>query len=132
MKKYIHQFIRCGILGWCIEIIFTALTSLRRRELSLNGNTSLWMFPIYGSASFIGPLSKLLKKNPFWKRGLIYATIFFTGEYCYGSLLKKKELCPWDYSHSKWNINKIIRLDYLPLWFMAGLLYERLLADKAS
>lgn len=132
MKKYIQQFIRCGILGWCIEIIFTSLSSLRRRDLSLKGNTSLWMFPIYGLACFIAPLSRLLEKNPIWKRGLIYAAVFFIGEYSCGSLLKKKEICPWDYSHSKWNIQKVIRLDYLPLWFLAGLLYERLLADKDS
>ena len=132
MKKYIHNFIRCGILGWCIEIIFTALLSFRNRQLALKGNTSLWMFPIYGCASFFAPISTLLKEKAFWIRGLIYATLMFGGEFLYGLLLTQKGFCPWDYSRSKWNIKKIIRLDYLPLWFVTGLLFERLLADKDS
>lgn len=58
--------------------------------------------------------------------------LIFTGEYFTGTLLTKKEICPWDYSHSKWHIKKIVRLDYLPYWFLAGLLFERLLAETDS
>lgn len=130
MKKYIHNFIHCGILGWCLEIIFTAMDSFRKRKFSLKGNTSIWMFPIYGCACFLAPIRHLLKgKSPF-VRGLTYAALIFTAEYLTGTLLNRKQLCPWDYSRSKWNIKKIIRLDYLPLWFMAGLLFERLLAES--
>ncbi len=55
--------------------------------------------------------------------------LIFTGEYFSGTLLQKKNLCPWDYSRSKWNIKKIVRLDYLPCWFMTGLLFEKLLSE---
>ena len=44
----LKNFLKCGLTGWCMEISFTALDSLRRRDMTLKGCTSLWMFPIYG------------------------------------------------------------------------------------
>lgn len=132
MKKFILNFIHCGILGWCLEIIFTALHSFRRREYKLKGNTSLFMFPIYGMAAFLAPFFRIFKGKPLWFRGLFYAFCIFTGEYSTGYLLRKKDLCPWDYSHSKWNIHGLIRLDYLPCWALAGLLFEWLLTDHTD
>lgn len=130
MKKLIHNFIHCGILGWCLEITFTALSSFRRREFKLTGNTSIWMFPIYGMASFLAPVCKIVKKQHFLIRGFVYALLIFAGEFITGSLLMRKEICPWDYCRSKWNINKIVRLDYLPCWIFAGLLFERLIRES--
>lgn len=130
MKKLIHNFIHCGILGWCLEISFTAMDSFRRREPTLKGNTSLYMFPIYGMAAFLAPICRLLKGKPVILRGLTYAGLIFTAEYATGALLRKKSRCPWDYSRSKWNVNRLIRLDFIPFWFAAGLLFERLLQES--
>lgn len=132
MRKYIHNFIHCGILGWCMEILFTAFHSLRRRQLALKGNTSVWMFPIYGCACFLAPVCRLLRKKPLLLRGSVYAGLIFGAEYLTGSLLSRRQLCPWDYSRSRWHIRRLIRLDYLPLWFFAGLLFERLLSETDS
>lgn len=132
MRKYIHNFIHCGILGWCMEILFTAFHSLRRRQLALKGNTSVWMFPIYGCACFLAPICRLLKKKPLLLRGSVYSGLIFGAEYLTGSLLSRRQLCPWDYSRSRWHIRRLIRLDYLPLWFLAGLLFERLLSETDS
>lgn len=132
MKKYIHNFIHCGILGWCMEIIFTAFSSFRRRQFTLRGCTSLWMFPIYGCACFLAPICRLLKGKSPLVRGLSYASLIFTAEFLTGTFLTKKQLCPWDYGSSRWHVKKIIRLDYLPFWFIAGLLFERLLAENDS
>lgn len=132
MKKFILNFIRCGTVGWCMEIIFTALDSFRRRKFSLKGNTSIWMFPIYGCASLLTPIFHLLKGKSPMVKGLTYASLIFTGEFISGTLLSRKNICPWDYSRSKWHIKKIIRLDFLPFWFMAGLLFERLLTENDS
>ncbi len=130
MKKLIKNFIHCGIVGWCLEIIFTALGSMRRKELTLRGTTSIWMFPIYGLAAFLSPICKLVKKQHCFIRGLAYAILIFIAEFVTGSLLMRKELCPWNYQRSKWNINKVVRLDYLPCWIFAGLLFERLIKDN--
>lgn len=123
MKK----FLKCGLIGWCMEIIFTSLGSLRKRDFTLKGVTSIWMFPIYGCAAIISPLSRLLKKRPAWFRGLAYMGAIFSTEYLTGLLLSRHKLCPWHYGRSRWNINHVIRLDYAPYWFGAGLLFERLL-----
>ncbi len=129
--KFIKNFLKCGLIGWCMEIIFTAAGSLRRRDYTLKGTTSLWMFPIYGCASFLAPLYRLLHSKAIWIRGLIYTCLIFLMEFISGTYLRKKELCPWNYNRSKWNIGKIIRLDYAPLWFLAGLFFEQTLTHNA-
>lgn len=127
MHKFLTNFIHCGILGWCMEILFTAADKIRRRQFSLQGNTSVWMFPIYGSAALFAPFFRIMKKRPLLFRGLTYMSMIFSVEYISGKLLNRKSLCPWDYGRSKWNISKVIRLDYAPYWFGAGLLFEKLL-----
>lgn len=123
----IKKFIKCGITGWCLEILFTACHSLKKGEFQLKGNTSLWMFPIYGLASLLYPFSFLFRKLPLFFRGCIYTLFIFITEFVTGKFLKKRGLCPWNYENSKYNINGIIRLDYAPYWFGTGLLYEFLL-----
>lgn len=127
---FLQNFIRCGIVGWCMEIIFTACNALRRRDMRLQGTTSLWMFPIYGSAAILEPISRLIKNRPLWIRGLIYMSLIFSAEYMTGSLLQSRALCPWDYRRSRWNVKRIIRLDYAPYWFGAGLLFEAILKSS--
>ena len=120
------NFFICGLTGWCIEIIFTSLGAFLQGDLRLIGQTSLWMFPIYGLAAFIKPLYEVVKKLPLLLRGCIYSFCILICEYISGMLLKKHHLCPWDYSNSPTNINGVIRLDYAALWALAGLLFERI------
>lgn len=127
--RFFRNFLKCGLMGWCMEILFTSLDSLRRRDMRLKGTTSIWMFPIYGSAALLAPLHRLLKGKPFWLRGLLYMLLIFTAEYTTGSLLNRKELCPWDYQRCRWNLRRFIRLDFAPFWFAAGLLFEYALSD---
>ena len=132
MKTLGKNFLRCGLAGWCMEILFTALGSLQKREFRLVGQTSLWMFPIYGSACLLTPLFSFLKRFPVLARGTIYAVCIFFGEFLSGNFLMGKKVCPWNYERSRWNIKKVIRLDYFFNWLLAGLLFEKLLAPPAS
>lgn len=127
MKK---NFIICGLTGWCLEILFTAFDSFRKRELTLIGKTSLWMFPIYGMAAIIKPLYLRIKNLPTLIRASIYSILIFIGEYISGSILKKYNVCPWDYSNARANIKGVIRLDYAPYWMLTGLLYEKIICRK--
>lgn len=124
MKK---NFFICGLAGWCMEIIFTSLGAFQKKNMKLIGRTSIWMFPIYGMAAVIDPIYHHLKGVPAFFRGIIYSIGIFICEYISGSILKKHDLCPWDYSHAKTNINGVIRLDYAPLWMAAGLFFEKLM-----
>ena len=132
MLPFIKKFLKCGLAGWCLEILFTAFGSLKRKDITLKGTTSVWMFPIYGCAAFLTPLCHLLKNMPVLFRGLTYMSCIFTVEYFSGTLLKKIKSCPWDYSRSRWNIGRVIRLDFAPLWFFTGLLFEKLVLPKQS
>lgn len=121
-----NRFLACGVCGWCLELLWTGFHSFRRRDMKLMGHSSIWMFPIYGLGSLIGPLSKRLRGKSVWFRGLCYMAGIFTVEYAAGTYLKRKGQCPWDYSRAKANIDGVIRLDFAPLWFLTGLLFERL------
>lgn len=125
-----NKFIKCGICGWCMELLWTGFLAFRRREMKLVGRSSLWMFPIYGMAFLIRPLGKLLKNRNVFLRGTVYAAAIFTVEFLTGSFLKKRDCCPWNYSKNPFNIRGLIRLDYYPLWFLAGLFYERMLGRQ--
>ena len=125
-----HYFLTCGLTGWCMEIIYTSLYCLREKNYKLIGNTSIWMFPIYGMASLLAPLCRLLKGKNIMLRGSIYTCFIFAGEYLSGSFLRKLKACPWDYSNARSNIKGLIRLDYAPLWFGAGLLFEKILCKR--
>ena len=127
-----NKFILCGLTGWCLEILWTGFSSFRQRKMKLEGRSSIWMFPIYGMAAFLTPVSHLLRKKCFWVRGGVYAGAIFATEYLTGSFLKKHDMCPWDYSHSRRNIQGLIRLDYAPVWFLTGLLYERILTGRRT
>lgn len=115
-----------------MEILFTGLHSFHNKEFKLVGRTSIWMFPIYGLACCLSPVSKALKGKSTLFRGGVYTCFIFIGEFFTGSLLKKYQICPWDYSSAKFNVKGLIRLDYAPLWFGAGLLFEKLLGKKDS
>lgn len=127
LKQFIRDFLRCGLSGWCLEILFTALHSLRRQDLRLKGTTSLWMFPIYGCAACLKPVFYLLRKSSLFLRGGTYMILIYSAEYLSGRFLNRHRLCPWDYSRSRYHIGKVIRLDYAPCWFAVGLFFEHML-----
>ena len=128
--RLIKNFIKCGLIGWLLEVIWTGFLAFRRREKKLTCKTSIWMFPIYGFASFFAPLSRSIKKRNLILRGIIYTAFIFAIEFTTGLILKKHDSCPWDYSGKKYNFKGIIRLDYSPLWFISGLFFEKIILKK--
>ncbi len=127
-----RDFIICGLTGWCIEVAFTSASALIKKDKKLMGQTSAWMFPIYGMASVIGEIAPKIAHWPVPARGLLYGSSILAVEYLTGSLLTKLDACPWSYKDCKYAVNDIIRLDYLPFWMVAGLLYERILTNDLA
>ena len=117
-------FIHCGILAWCFEILYTSLRMLQRRNYRLQGNTYIWMFPIYGCAAFLRPLNKVMHHFSVFFRGIVYALLIYTGEYFSGKFLDKKQMIPWNYDRARLRICRYIRLDFFPFWFLVGLIFE--------
>ena len=123
----LQNFLLCGSIGWCMEILWTGLHSLLKGQLTMMGRTSLLMFPIYGCAAFIEPVYRRISFFPVMIRGIFYMACFFAAEYISGRILKHFHMCPWDYSLSPFQYKGVIRLDYAPLWFLAGLVFEKIL-----
>jgi len=127
LNIYAKNFILCGLIGWCLECIWTGLASLIHGDRALTCHTSFWMFPIYGMASFIEPIHKHAKHKPVAIRGILYTILIYIVEFVTGCLLKLIHACPWNYSKARHNLKGVIRLDYFPAWFGMGLLYEKIL-----
>ncbi|MDD6661727.1 MAG: hypothetical protein PUE72_08420 [Lachnospiraceae bacterium] len=124
------NFIKCGMIGWCLEVAWTGLGSLLHHDPKLTGVSSLTMFPIYGMASLVAPAYRHLRKYRFYIRGLVYMTGIFAVEYTTGRILQRYNCCPWDYSNAPLQIGGVIRLDYAPLWFLTGLFYEKMVTGN--
>lgn len=135
MKKEItslkHSFLLCGSAGLCLEILWTGFHSILHKDYRFLGQSSILMFPIYGMASLIGPISQKLKNHSRFLRGVIYTVGIFVAEYSTGTFLRRFSMCPWDYSKCPHNVKGLIRLDYAPVWFVTGLFFEKILSDKS-
>ncbi len=124
------RFFIYGLLGWCFEIVWTAVTEKAwgaARDWRLTGHTYLWMFPIYGLLAPLGePVHDLLRAHFWLLRGLVYLAGIWAVEYATGWLLRRLTgKCPWDYSKLRGNFQGLIALEYAPVWFIFGLGFER-------
>lgn len=114
-----------GIIGWGIEVFWTGLGSLVSGDARLLGFTNLWMFFIYGMAVFLEPIHDIIAKWKWPARGAIWVILIWGIEYSTGLLLEHViGVKPWIYEGG-FTVDSLIRLDYAPAWFIAGLLFER-------
>lgn len=120
------RFVIYGLIGLIMEIAWTGLGSMLAGDWRLKSFSSLWMFPIYGLALFLEPLHERLRLRPWFFRGLVWMVVIFGIEYSTGWLLRAiTGASPWNYTGSLYNIDGLIRLDYAPVWFAAGLTFEQ-------
>ena len=113
-----------------METVWTGMISAFKGDKSLSCRTYLWMFPIYGTGVILEPAHEFIRGFILIYRGFIWAAIIFLIEYISGYILKRAiGRCPWDYDSGGEviaSVNGIIRLDYLPVWFCVGLIFERI------
>lgn len=117
-------FIQCGILGWGMEILWTGLDSFRRRDFKLTGSFFPLDVPHLRLRGLHRPRLQTPpeEKSPFPGKSL-YARHLPRGIF-HRLPLKEEKLVPWDYGDAPLNIHGVIRLDYAPLWLLAGLFFE--------
>lgn len=149
LRQFLLNFCRCGITGWCLEVMFTSVDSVISGDFRLMGHTSLLMFPIYGMGALLFPVGRLLD---LWltgipgmeqagedrlsaaarriRHGLVFMVLIFMAEYAAGMWLKALGICPWDYSAWPDQVRGVIRLKFAPLWFGTGLLFEYITGKK--
>ncbi|NLM44454.1 MAG: hypothetical protein GX201_10645 [Clostridiales bacterium] len=126
MKSKLFRFIIYGLIGWCLEILWTGIGSLIHGNLLLYSFTYMWMFFIYGMGIFLEPIHNKIRNWNIYLRGGVWVLIIFLIEYSCGWALKRLlGHCPWDYGDGILSINGYIRLDFTVAWFFTGLLYEK-------
>lgn len=123
------RFVLYGLLGWCVEIVWTALLDFARtRDLRLAGTTYLWMFPIYGLVAILyEPLHDAIRAWPIGARAAIWSLGFTAVEWVTGwAIARATGRCPWDYvaAGARFAIDPYVRWDYFPVWAAAGLALE--------
>ena len=99
--KIIQNFLKCGVTGWCLEVMFTSVESIMAGDWRLMGKTSLLMFPIYGMGALLEPIGKgvdkwigdpqtgvavLQEKDKIVRHGMLYMVLIFVVEYGSGLL----------------------------------------------
>ncbi len=121
----IIRVILYGLLGWNIEVLWTGFNGLLMGDWNLIGHTSLWMFLIYGIAGrcFEFVHNKIYDRR-WYERGIIWMYLIFAVEFASGALLSLFGIYPWKYT-GLFNVAGFIRLDYAPLWFIVGLMFEK-------
>lgn len=130
LLKWYEKFAAYGCLGLTIEVFFTAISDFFP---STKGYTYACMFFVWPIGVFLlEDTRKYISRYHFMVRALIYAVACLMIEYTAGSIFKYTlGVIPWDYSYSDWNVHGMIRLDYIPLWAIIGLVSEKL-TDTAN
>lgn len=121
------RFVIYGLLGFCGEVLWTGLGSMMKGDIKLMGWTYIWMFPIYAMAILLEPIHNRIRHLSIFIRGGVYTVLIFIGEFISGIILKGTlGVCPWDYTGKPLSIYGIITLTYIPVWFMVGLIFEKI------
>lgn len=121
------RFFVYGFVGWIAETIFTGFSSFLKGDLTMPARTYIWMFPIYGLMILLEPVHDNIRNTPVLIRGGVYTIIIFSIEYITGGILRELiGSCPWDYGSGLYSIDGIITLRFIPVWFVGGLIFEKL------
>ncbi|PAV60325.1 hypothetical protein WR25_15434 isoform B [Diploscapter pachys] len=94
----------------------------------LIGVTSVYIFFVYAFSTMVLEWIYLATKEilPLLPlRAVIYVIVCYIFEFSSGYVLKKFDLCPWDYeSFFHFHIMGLITFEYLPVWYVASILGE--------
>lgn len=121
------KFIIYGLLGLLAEVFWNGFGAMLKGNILLKGTTCIWMFPIYGLAVFLEPVHNRIRHLPLIIRGGIYMVLIFAVELISGLLLRLViGECPWNYVNKTLSICGIITLAYAPVWFVYGIMFEKI------
>lgn len=133
MLPWAHRLYFWGVHGVFSEIMFTGLWEfVVSGNWRLMGVSSIWSFLVYGLGGMLmgecGRSFMLSFKIPLLLRCLCYVLLIFVWELSCGMFLDLFGARPWDYSQFSYNIKGLITMEYVPVWFFAGLYFEGLMS----
>ncbi|XP_075531539.1 transmembrane protein 229B-like [Dermacentor variabilis] len=122
--------------GYFTEVTFTAVWDLLATgNPELRGFSSIWSLAVYSFCCMgLENISSFLQRRaiPLPVRALAHTCWIYVWEFTLGSVLRVMGTCPWDYKHFRYNISGIVTLEYAPLWFLCGILFELILLPMAN
>ncbi len=118
-----------GIVGWLVEVVFTGIGSLIRKDWAATSKTFLWMHPVYGGGGFAVYLiynNVIISANPIVDAVvlavLFYVPLFYGFEALAGlASIKLFGRILWDYGRSKWTPMGLINIKYAHYWLLLAL-----------
>ena len=126
--KWWQRVIVYAMMGWCIELAFTGISSFVAGDPKLSAITYLWMLPFWGFgvlACEVLIFAMDVINLGMRMRLVLFMLIAFSMEYVAGFTIKSiVGIIPWDYSSSIWSVDNYIRLDYAPFWALSGMFLE--------
>lgn len=122
--ELLSKLVIYGLTGVIFEVVFTGLHSIIiLRDKNAISRTSLWMVPIYGFGALLLGAERYALGSPLLFVPIATLSIFIM-EYLSGWVFKKLGIKIWDYSHAKFSIHGLIRVDYLPFWVLVAVAYD--------
>ncbi|KAL1420006.1 hypothetical protein MTO96_024714 [Rhipicephalus appendiculatus] len=117
-----------ALQAYFIEVNFAAAVDLfASGNLALRGWSSVWALIIYSVAAVI--MEKI--RDVLKPRGYPLAVIAFAHmccmylcEFTSGCILKPFGACYWTYEGFRFNIAGLVTLEYAPLWYFLGVVFE--------
>lgn len=128
-EQLIFQMAVFSLVGLGMETAATAAMDWNKDpNRHLMGYSSIWYMPLYClTPLFLRATSSWLFALPLLVRGLVYTLAVFACEYVGMWILRKmlgSSPSEASYRRTPWNVHALIRLDFAPAWFSAGLLME--------
>ena len=118
-----------GAHGIFAEVIFTGIWEyVVSGGPTLMGTSSMWSFPIYSAGTLLlaEPLcdAMIALKIPLFLRCCFYVLCVYSWELTLGTIMRYFGVCSWDYTDFDYDFYGLITMEYAPIWFCAGLLFE--------
>ena len=128
--KYLFIWALLGIVGLLIEVVFTGISSVLRKDWAGTSRTFLFMHPVYataGMAVYVIYNNVIISNNPIIDAVVLaiafYVPLFYGFEALSGlASLKLFGRILWDYGHSRWSPMGLINFKYAPAWLILALL----------
>ncbi|XP_077529324.1 transmembrane protein 229b-like [Haemaphysalis longicornis] len=124
-----------ALQGYFIEVNFIAFSDLIEGKASpkLFGYASMWSLFVYSAASLVMErINAFLQPRgvPLLVRAAAQALWMYAWEFTTGCVLSLFDACWWDYSNYRYNLAGLITLEYAPLWFSLGVIFEVVFAPN--
>lgn len=123
-----------ALQGYFIEVTFTAICNLiDTGSVELRGCSSIWSLGIYCAATVsMEKISALLRPLGWPLAAIAFAHMccMYVCEFTSGCFLRAIGACSWDYGDFMFNLAGLVTLEYAPLWYLLGVIFEKLYAPN--